>query len=232
MDLKMTVWLAILIFFLVLIAHGLQDSHRRTKRIKRLEEQKQQKHTEWLSAAAEAKSDLEKHRTTLVGTGKMPFIEWESNFLESHQIKFRTPNIPRAKPSGWNLDWDKDQLAKQSACCFWCGSPLDGRAHRDHVVPLAGGGENNVSNLVMSCPECNLEKSAQHPNKWLTSTDRITHDRKVHLASLLISLGVKPSISYSNVRGQRQILNVLVEPETVEFEITQKSEETDLRLFE
>lgn len=232
MDIKTAVWLAIFIFFLGLVAHGLQDSHRRTKRTKRLEEQKQQKHREWLSAAAKAKSDLEEHRVNLVGTGKTPFIEWESDFLESHQIKFRSPNIPRAKPSGWNLDWDKDQLAKQSARCFWCGRPLNGRAHRDHIVPLAGGGENDVSNLVMSCPECNLEKSAQHPNKWLASTDRISHDRKVQLASILISLGVKPSISYSNVRSQRRFLNMLVDPETVEFEITQKSEETDLRLFE
>ena len=165
MDIKTAVWLAIFIFFLGLVARGLQDSHRRTKRTKKLEEQKQQKHNEWLSAAAEARSDLEKHRTALAGTGKMPFIEWESDFLKSHQIKFRTPNIPRTKSSGWNSDWDKDQLAKQKACCFWCGSPLNGWAHRDHVVPLAGGGENDVSNLVLSCPECNMEKSARHPKK-------------------------------------------------------------------
>ena len=232
MDIKTAVWLAIFIVFLGLVARGLQDSHRRTKRTKKLEEQKQQKHNEWLSAAAEARSDLEKHRTALAGTGKMPFIEWESDFLKSHQIKFRTPNIPRTKSSGWNSDWDKDQLAKQKACCFWCGSPLNGWAHRDHVVPLAGGGENDVSNLVMSCPECNMEKSAQHPNKWVASTDRITYDRKVHLASLLISLGVTPPKGHSTVQNQQQTLDEYVGPEPIEFEITDKSEEADLRLFE
>ena len=68
--------------------------------------------------------------------------------------------------------------------------------------------------------------------KWVASTDRITYDRKVHLASLLISLGVTPPKGHSTVQNQQQTLDEYVGPEPIEFEITDKSEEADLRLFE
>lgn len=47
--------------------------------------------------------------------------------------------------------------------CYWCKNKLNGIYHIDHYVPLAKGGTNEISNLVVSCPKCNLEKNAKDP---------------------------------------------------------------------
>lgn len=44
--------------------------------------------------------------------------------------------------------------------CVYCGAtPADGPLHVDHVDPKAGGGTDEVGNLVTACASCNLGKS-------------------------------------------------------------------------
>jgi len=46
--------------------------------------------------------------------------------------------------------------------CQYCGAtPPAVVLHVDHIVPVAGGGENDPSNLVTSCEPCNLGKGAR-----------------------------------------------------------------------
>lgn len=40
--------------------------------------------------------------------------------------------------------------------CAYCLCQLNGDFHVEHVLPLAFGGTNNLSNLVLSCKRCNL----------------------------------------------------------------------------
>lgn len=41
--------------------------------------------------------------------------------------------------------------------CVYCYKDLsDQQYHIDHIVPLAFGGTNSITNLVISCPKCNL----------------------------------------------------------------------------
>lgn len=50
-------------------------------------------------------------------------------------------------------------LARQDHRCAICGGPislLD--AHVDHVVPLSSGGEDVITNLQLTHPNCNLRK--------------------------------------------------------------------------
>lgn len=51
--------------------------------------------------------------------------------------------------------------------CYWCNKDLKGGYHLDHVVPLDKGGRHIVSNIVASCPHCNLSKGAKMPNDWI-----------------------------------------------------------------
>jgi hypothetical protein len=45
--------------------------------------------------------------------------------------------------------------------CQYCGShPPAAILHVDHIVPVAGGGENDMDNLVTSCSVCNSGKGA------------------------------------------------------------------------
>ena len=45
--------------------------------------------------------------------------------------------------------------------CQYCGSqPPDVILHVDHIIAVANGGQNDMENLVTSCSDCNLGKSA------------------------------------------------------------------------
>lgn len=51
--------------------------------------------------------------------------------------------------------------------CWWCGKRCKRKYHVDHLVPLARGGHNGPSNIVISCPTCNLSKHDKLPDEWI-----------------------------------------------------------------
>lgn len=57
-------------------------------------------------------------------------------------------------------------LHAQRGRCHWCGKPCGSNYHVDHRIALAAGGTNDVGNLVISCPACNLSKQAKPPWEW------------------------------------------------------------------
>jgi len=42
--------------------------------------------------------------------------------------------------------------------CYWCNQETN-KIHVDHYFPKRFGGTNNTTNLVRSCPDCNLSKN-------------------------------------------------------------------------
>lgn len=51
---------------------------------------------------------------------------------------------------------------RDSFTCQYCGrSAPEVILHIDHINPVAGGGDNDIMNLVTSCVECNLGKGAK-----------------------------------------------------------------------
>lgn len=55
-------------------------------------------------------------------------------------------------------------LSKQNYYCKYCNKHLTiNSATIDHVIPLVKGGENNISNMVASCRDCNIKKGNQSP---------------------------------------------------------------------
>lgn len=53
--------------------------------------------------------------------------------------------------------------ARQKYHCKCCGRMLDADWDVDHVVPLAGGGSNDSSNIQVLCPGCHARKSRMQP---------------------------------------------------------------------
>lgn len=56
--------------------------------------------------------------------------------------------------------------------CPYCAHDMDLTKHRkrpsrDHIVPLARGGPNLASNIVMCCARCNYDKASKLLEEWL-----------------------------------------------------------------
>jgi 5-methylcytosine-specific restriction endonuclease McrA len=63
-------------------------------------------------------------------------------------------------------------MLAQEKLCYYCTTPLvkeDGTPHFhiDHYVPVARDGRNDISNLVLSCPSCNISKGAEDGNYFI-----------------------------------------------------------------
>jgi len=51
---------------------------------------------------------------------------------------------------------------RDSFTCQYCGQAApDVVLHIDHIAPVAGGGDNDILNLITSCESCNLGKGAK-----------------------------------------------------------------------
>jgi 5-methylcytosine-specific restriction endonuclease McrA len=46
-------------------------------------------------------------------------------------------------------------MARDGGDCFFCGAPLDGDVTVEHLVAIAHGGPNHISNLFLAHAECN-----------------------------------------------------------------------------
>lgn len=56
-------------------------------------------------------------------------------------------------------DWRMTLYAFGNRCAY-CGGAWE---HRDHLIPLAMGGEFTKMNIVPACKNCNLKKRAKNP---------------------------------------------------------------------
>lgn len=76
-----------------------------------------------------------------------------------------TYSARKARAVGSHTKADVEILYKQSrGLCWWCGKRLiDKKYHIDHRVPLSRGGSDDVSNLCISCPDCNRKKANYLP---------------------------------------------------------------------
>lgn len=64
------------------------------------------------------------------------------------------------------------EIVKRTKNCYWCGVKLK-KIHIDHYIPLSKGGEHTVSNLVISCPRCNMSKGNKDPQLFANKIGRL-----------------------------------------------------------
>jgi len=93
---------------------------------------------------------------------KEPLLnEWQIKYCSSTCRGKRTYEHRKTGESNW-VTLRFKILARDNFRCVFCGrTPVeDGvRLHVDHWNPLINNGNNDMSNLLTSCEECNLGKS-------------------------------------------------------------------------
>lgn len=66
------------------------------------------------------------------------------------------------------------ELQQNAKVCYWCNTSLKNKViHIDHYIPLSKGGEHTLSNLVVSCPSCNMSKGAKDPQQFANKIGRL-----------------------------------------------------------
>lgn len=78
---------------------------------------------------------------------------------DEYTDELRPTQSPKRKAIGKKLRFE---IFKRDAfTCVYCGrTPPNVTLEADHVIPVAGGGDNSPDNLVCSCMDCNRGKSA------------------------------------------------------------------------
>jgi 5-methylcytosine-specific restriction endonuclease McrA len=64
-------------------------------------------------------------------------------------------------------------LEKQGGRCVYCRASIRTKYHADHIVPLARGGSNWISNIQLTCPPCNLRKNRTDPLVFASRLGRL-----------------------------------------------------------
>lgn len=106
------------------------------------------------------------------------FTQWMADWRKANPEKDRenrraSQSRRRAGGKGASPTEMKAWAAQQQKICHWCGARCEENYHVDHYEPLARGGRHEIANLVISCPPCNLRKSAKDPYDFAASLGRL-----------------------------------------------------------
>jgi len=72
-----------------------------------------------------------------------------------------------AAEGSYTVEQIEDLYRKQRGWCACCKiRKLGTKFHRDHKNPLSRGGSNDILNIELLCPKCNLEKHDMDPIDW------------------------------------------------------------------
>jgi hypothetical protein len=67
----------------------------------------------------------------------------------------------------------KALFERQGGKCVHCTKSLRNGYHVDHIVPLAGGGTNWITNIQLLCGPCNVRKGATDPIEFARRNGRL-----------------------------------------------------------
>ncbi len=108
----------------------------------------------------------EKNRETLRAKGRA----YVKTHLAEHNARWHRYDARKRQAKGtYTAQEVSEQFDRQKGRCYWCSKKLDKKKrtyHVDHVIPLTRGGSNDISNVVIACPHCNMSRNDRLPHEW------------------------------------------------------------------
>lgn len=86
------------------------------------------------------------------------------NRLRMHKLR-----AGGAMPDKWEI---QKMLCMQDARCVYCSTLLE-TYHIDHKIPVSRKGTNDISNLQLLCPPCNIKKRDRTHDEYLQILGRV-----------------------------------------------------------
>ena len=99
--------------------------------------------------------------------------------IQKERLRSRINGHKRRKLAGNHLSIKiiRKLLEQYKHKCYYCGTKIihteRNSYHIDHYVPVAKGGTSEISNLVISCPTCNMSKGAKMPHEFMLKLGKL-----------------------------------------------------------
>lgn len=84
--------------------------------------------------------------------------------LAGYQLKIKHMRLlcgTKRRPGRVSKKIVRELVDLQGLNCAYCQCDLDGEYHVEHIRPISTGGTNNIQNLCLACPPCNLTASSK-----------------------------------------------------------------------
>jgi 5-methylcytosine-specific restriction endonuclease McrA len=86
-------------------------------------------------------------------------------------------HLRRARKSNVGGKHTRQEIAelkrRQQYKCACCQESIKKNSHVDHIMPIALGGSNDISNIQILCPDCNVRKGKKDPIDWAQENGRL-----------------------------------------------------------
>lgn len=94
--------------------------------------------------------------------------KWSREHRDIRRIQQQNRRARLLEAGGTYSSQDIKKLYElQKGRCWWnTKHKLDKGYHIDHRIPLVKGGSNDISNIVLACPHCNLSKRDKMPEEF------------------------------------------------------------------
>lgn len=107
-----------------------------------------------------------------------------------------------------DITYMKDMLnGYQEGCCFYCGEPLFGETHVDHVIPRAFLYHDKPWNLVLSHENCNEQKSDYLPSEYFIKK-LVDRNERLIKSNHPLSYSIKEALGATPVARQRETFRI------------------------
>lgn len=101
--------------------------------------------------------------------------QYAKRYRQTHAHEKRVQTLTRIArkkqaPGSYTAQQIRDLYQRQHGCCYYCKTKFGkgkNAYHMDHIVPLSRGGTNDIHNIVLACPPCNLKKGGKLLHEWI-----------------------------------------------------------------